>query len=171
MKRVYLILVCLVVLYTCIEKGKAVTPEEPWITTELPTIPEDTVVTKSQVALPEAVRVNFYFNQAIVTTEAKRVLNQVVEILHGRPELNSILVGHTCDIGPKDHNKSLSENRVKAVKDYLISQGISKSRIIVEHFGETRPLFNHKTSEEARILNRRVDVKFDVKTGDLSGNR
>jgi outer membrane protein OmpA-like peptidoglycan-associated protein len=66
------------------------------------------------------------------------------------------LSGHTDNLGDDDANMILSKNRSEAVKQYLISQGISESRIKVNYFGETKPIADNNTSE-GRQKNRRVE--------------
>jgi outer membrane protein OmpA-like peptidoglycan-associated protein len=53
----------------------------------------------------------------------------------------------------------LSEKRVAAVRDYLISKGAARSKIKTRAFGGTMPL-SHNNSEEAHKLNRRVEVRI-----------
>jgi outer membrane protein OmpA-like peptidoglycan-associated protein len=52
----------------------------------------------------------------------------------------------------------LSQDRVEAVKKYLVSKGIDKNRIKTKAFGGTQPLSNDRT-EEAKALNRRVEMR------------
>ena len=53
----------------------------------------------------------------------------------------------------------LSKNRVSAVKDFLLANGISADRIIIEALGEKVPIADN-SSIEGRKLNRRVEVRF-----------
>jgi OOP family OmpA-OmpF porin len=56
----------------------------------------------------------------------------------------------------------LSEDRAKAVSNYLIKKGIGAERIDVKFYGETKPIASNDT-EEGRRMNRRVDMKFVFK--------
>ena len=67
--------------------------------------------------------------------------------------------GHTDAKGPENYNVMLSKNRVSAVQDFLLSNGISAERIIIEAFGEKVPIADNSSSE-GRKLNRRVEVRF-----------
>jgi len=93
-----------------------------------------------------------------VPDEAVQELNDLVDqmILNDRMEIQ--LEGHTDFRGNKKKNFELSEDRVKAVKDYLVSQGIKRRRIKTKAFGGTKPL-THKNTPEAHAHNRRVEVR------------
>jgi OOP family OmpA-OmpF porin len=69
------------------------------------------------------------------------------------------LEGHTDAVGSSDGNLKLSQERVEAVKKYLIKKGVSKNRIKTKAFGGSRPLRNEMTPE-ARTLNRRVEMRI-----------
>lgn len=62
--------------------------------------------------------------------------------------------GHTDDVGSDEHNMKLSENRAKAVADYLISKGVHHSIISSWGYGETAPISSNKD------MNRRVEIKL-----------
>lgn len=62
--------------------------------------------------------------------------------------------GHTDDVGSDEHNMKLSENRAKAVADYLISKGVHHSIISSWGYGETSPIGTNKEQ------NRRVEIKL-----------
>jgi outer membrane protein OmpA-like peptidoglycan-associated protein len=53
----------------------------------------------------------------------------------------------------------LSKNRVSAVRDFLLSNGINANRIVIEALGEKVPIADN-SSKEGRKLNRRVEVRF-----------
>jgi len=65
---------------------------------------------------------------------------------------------YTDNVGSEESNKLLSENRAKAVKDYLITKGISADRITAIGYGELSPVADND-SEEGRAVNRRVEFK------------
>ncbi len=69
------------------------------------------------------------------------------------------LEGHTDYLGDAEKNLRLSEQRVEKVKEYLISKGIHKNRIMTKAFGGTMPLSRDDTPEAHR-LNRRVEVRI-----------
>jgi len=85
-------------------------------------------------------------------------LNQVVKMLKDNPKMVIQLEGHTDVKGSPTLNMKLSQDRVDAVKNYLVSKGASKSGIKTKAFGGTQPLSRENT-EEAHKLNRRVELR------------
>jgi outer membrane protein OmpA-like peptidoglycan-associated protein len=83
-------------------------------------------------------------------------LDRLVKILQENPGIEIELRGHTDSYGDAKLNLELSENRVKAVKDYLVSKGVSSKRIVGKGFGGTQPIASNAT-EATRKLNRRVE--------------
>ena len=69
-----------------------------------------------------------------------------------------IAVGHTDSVGTDAYNQKLSIKRSEAVKAYLVSQGIEKSRVYTEGKGELQPVADNKTAE-GRSKNRRVEIE------------
>ena len=63
--------------------------------------------------------------------------------------------GHTDNVGSEIHNLKLSENRAKAVYDFLVVNGIDANRMSYIGFGENQPLASNKT-DEGRSRNRRT---------------
>jgi len=66
--------------------------------------------------------------------------------------------GHTDNTGSEEHNLSLSENRAKAVCDYLIAKGIKKERLLYKGFGSSKAIADNET-EEGKALNRRTEFR------------
>ncbi|MBS1682378.1 MAG: OmpA family protein [Bacteroidetes bacterium] len=85
-------------------------------------------------------------------------LTRIGNMLKNNPNMVVQLEGHTDFIGDPSKNMKLSEERVDAVKDYLVSKGASKSRIKTKAFGGTQPLSRENT-EEAHKMNRRVELR------------
>lgn len=99
----------------------------------------------------------FEFDKSLVKKESFGELESMVNLLQTNPSFKLSLEGHTDALGTEVYNVDLSKNRVNAVKDFLIMNGINADRIIIKHFGETQP----KTSNDTplgRKDNRRVDV-------------
>ena len=69
------------------------------------------------------------------------------------------LEGHTDYRGSKKLNMELSQDRVSAVKEYIVGKGINSRRIKTKAFGGTRPLIR-ESSLEASEINRRVEVRI-----------
>lgn len=85
-------------------------------------------------------------------------LDVQVDFLNANPELKIEVSGHTDNIGTEASNQLLSQNRAKAVADYLIQRGISSTRISYKGYGSTKPITTNDT-EDGRAKNRRVELK------------
>ncbi len=104
----------------------------------------------------------FAFDKAVLKPEGKQELDRLVQKLNAAPEVRSInLSGHTDSIGSADYNQRLSERRAQAVKDYLVSAGVSPTIIEAQGFGKMQPVASNSTPE-GRAQNRRVDIKIDL---------
>jgi len=84
-------------------------------------------------------------------------LNEVVNILKADESLFLDIDGHTDAQGADDKNQVLSENRAKAVKDYLVSKGVADSRLTSTGYGETKPVADN-ASAAGRAKNRRTEM-------------
>ncbi|MXV37172.1 OmpA family protein [Flavobacteriaceae bacterium Ap0902] len=109
-----------------------------------------------QVILDENSSIKFEYNKSSLTSTAKSNLNDVVQIFNEYPNTNILIVGHTDNVGSQGFNQPLSLKRAQSVADYLISRGISNSRITVEGMGKLEPRFSNDTAE-GRAGNRRVE--------------
>ncbi len=86
-------------------------------------------------------------------------LNRVVELLKQNPSLKIELGGHTDNVGKPEANQKLSEQRAKAVYDYLVNKGISVSRLSYKGYGEGQPIASND-DEAGRAANRRTEMKI-----------
>jgi OOP family OmpA-OmpF porin len=82
----------------------------------------------------------------------------VANTLKSNPGVKVEVVGHTDAIGASDYNMTLSEERAKMVKQYLVDQGVSADRIAISWRGEEAPKGDNSTSE-GRAANRRAEIK------------
>ncbi len=101
----------------------------------------------------------FAFDKSLVKKESYGELESIVNLLQLNPTYKVSLEGHTDAMGTEMYNVDLSKNRVNAVKDFLVMNGISSDRILINHHGETKPKNTNATPEE-RQTNRRVDVQI-----------
>lgn len=83
-------------------------------------------------------------------------LNLVIELLKANPTMEVEIQGHTDDVGSLKDNQVLSENRAKAVYNYLLENGIAKKQLTSKGYGETKPTADNSTPE-GRQENRRTD--------------
>jgi outer membrane protein OmpA-like peptidoglycan-associated protein len=92
-------------------------------------------------------------------SESKLELNKVVEMLKANPGIRIEIGGHTDNTGSAGYNLKLSDNRAKAVTDYLVSASISAGRIVSKGYGMDKPVADNE-SEEGRSQNRRTELKI-----------
>lgn len=107
---------------------------------------------------PNLATVYFAYNRYDLSSEARRVLSDNVSYLRSRSSVRVLLEGHCDERGTEEYNQALGENRALAVREYLISQGISPSRIDIISYGELRPAMPG-SGESAWSQNRRVEFK------------
>jgi outer membrane protein OmpA-like peptidoglycan-associated protein len=100
------------------------------------------------------------FDNAKSTFQAQTlpVLESMVAILNEYPSSKFSIEGHTDNAGKKATNQKLSENRAKAVVDFLVGKGIAADRLTSSGFGDSQPIASNKT-KAGKAQNRRVEVK------------
>ncbi|MBN2814201.1 MAG: PD40 domain-containing protein [Bacteroidales bacterium] len=91
-------------------------------------------------------------------SESRIELDKVVKLLQANPGIHIEIGGHTDNTGTEAHNQALSENRAKAVTDYLVSASINPSRIRYKGYGWSVPVAGNETPE-GRAQNRRTELK------------
>lgn len=100
----------------------------------------------------------FATGQYVLLDESQAELDAVALLLNQNPSIHIELGGHTDNVGKSEANKVLSEQRAKAVMDYLAAHGIEADRMTYKGYGETRPVASNDT-EEGRAQNRRTEFK------------
>jgi outer membrane protein OmpA-like peptidoglycan-associated protein len=88
--------------------------------------------------------------------ESQIELNKLIEFLIKNPTVKIEIGGHTDNTGTEEYNLKLSNNRAKAVNDYLIAHNIDPFRINFKGYGESKPVSDNNT-EEGKALNRRTE--------------
>jgi len=101
--------------------------------------------------------INFDVDSDIIRDESKPTLDKIVAMLKSEPAMQLIIEGHTDSDGPTDHNQILSQQRSESVKLYLISGGISSSRLFTKGYGESTPVAPNTTGA-GKAQNRRVEL-------------
>ncbi len=97
----------------------------------------------------------FDFDKYDIRPEAKPILQSVAEWLMKNKSADLLIEGHCDDRGTNEYNLALGDRRAKAVRDSLVSLGISSGRINFISYGEEKPLCTQKT-EECWQKNRRA---------------
>ncbi|WP_235299020.1 OmpA family protein [Portibacter marinus] len=103
--------------------------------------------------------VQFDTGKATLKPESFTILSQIAAIMNRYPSYNLSISGHTDNVGGAATNQSLSERRAKACYEYLITQGVSSSRMNYAGFGESRPIADNNTLR-GKTLNRRVEFNL-----------
>ena len=105
--------------------------------------------------------VHFDFDRYTLRPEATRVLDEAVAALREDPTLRVNIEGHTCNIGTAEYNLALGDRRANAVKEYLVSRGVTADRLQTVSYGEERPKYDN-AREETRRLNRRAALVVNL---------
>lgn len=101
----------------------------------------------------------FEHNRYELLPQSKSDLDQLVGFMMENKSVKIEIGGHTDNTGDHAYNQTLSENRAKAVYDYLISTGIAKEKLRYRGYGLSKPIADNDT-EAGRQLNRRTDFKI-----------
>lgn len=107
-------------------------------------------------------KVHFDFNKSTIKEDAetKEILNTVAQVLKDNPQITKLRIeGHTDDKGGSEFNHKLSQARADAVADWLVKNGIDKSRLVTVGLGEEHPIAKNDT-EANREMNRRTEFKL-----------
>lgn len=104
--------------------------------------------------------VNFGTNSYELSEAAKTILTEFGEFLKLNPKLKVAIHGHTDNVGNANDNLLLSQNRAKAVYEFLVSLGLSESKLSYKGFGSAKPLVAN-TSESGRAQNRRTEFVIE----------
>ncbi len=112
--------------------------------------------------------INFFGGSHQFLSESAARLQELLDAMKTYPNLVIRVEGHVCcEAGPGDGIdfetgiKNLSEARAKAVRDYLLANGIAADRVSYKGFGHSSPIYPYpETSEEEMIQNRRVEIKI-----------
>jgi OmpA-OmpF porin, OOP family len=115
------------------------------------------IVRKDRIELKQ--QIHFAPNKAVILKDSNRVLQQVARALKDAPGVTVRIEGHTDNVGSRDRNLKLSQRRADAVKEFLVRQGVLRSRIVSEGFGPTRPIAPN-TNRAGRAANRRVEFRI-----------
>lgn len=103
----------------------------------------------------------FEFNSSALTAASKAELDRMAAIFKRYPDTDIKIDGHTDSKGSEEYNQTLSEKRAASVADYLVVDGIPRSRMVTRGYGEMQPVASNET-ESGRAANRRVEVSIQA---------
>ena len=109
-------------------------------------------------------RIYFEIERKDITAKSKLALIRILNVLNKNVSVSVTITGHTDSNGAEGYNLKLSQKRSNQIKEYLISQGVSSSRLTSKGYGESR-LTNHckdgvACSEKEHAQNRRTEFEI-----------
>ena len=135
---------------------------------DVPTPQPEAQVNAELIKVPN--NVHFALDKHHLTAESKAVLDQIIAVLRQYPDISVTLYGYTDHRASVAYNIALSQRRATSVEQYLVSQGISLSRIAREAKGETQ-LLTDQDVIRGHALSRRVEVVFANKGEEIVTER
>jgi outer membrane protein OmpA-like peptidoglycan-associated protein len=102
--------------------------------------------------------VNFDTAKATIRPESFSRLDTVVEFMVHKKSARVEISGHTDNVGDPKANRTLSEKRAQACRNYIVSKGIDKKRLDAVGYGDDRPIAPNDT-DEGRQKNRRIEAR------------
>ena len=99
----------------------------------------------------------FQFDRAGLTSNAKRTISEISEVITTVKDRNISVEGHTDSIGSFQYNKELSQKRARNVANELNFKGVPRRQISVRGYGEGAPIATNNT-DRGRARNRRVEI-------------
>ena len=109
-------------------------------------------------------RVLFGYDQQTLSPEARQILSGQAQWLNANPSYAIIMEGHADEKGTREYNIALGARRASSAQDYLISQGVSPSRVRTISYGKERPIEVCST-ESCYAQNRRAVTVLSTGAG------
>lgn len=135
--------------------GCATTPE-PEQAPEPTAAPEPVAEQEAETEVELVQTFYFDFDQSTLNARARAALSAWAERLKDNNDQVRV-EGHTDERGSREYNMGLGERRAKAVRDYLVLQGLSSNRLEVVSYGEERPAVMG-SNDQAWSQNRRAEI-------------
>ena len=115
-------------------------------------------ITTEKIVLKD--KVYFDTDKATIQARSNKMLDQIASILTSHAEIKEVQVeGHTDNTGDAARNRQLSQDRAKAVVDYLVKKGVEANRLKPMGFGPDRPADSNDTAK-GKENNRRVEFNI-----------
>jgi len=104
-----------------------------------------------------ALSIHFETGKATIKPESEKIVGEIAALLKGQPDLKVSIEGHTDNTGTPQGNKTLSDERAKAVLAAVAVLGVDAGRMSAVGWGQDKPVADNST-EEGRAKNRRVEI-------------
>ena len=101
--------------------------------------------------------ISFDTGSASIKPELRAVLDPFASSLRGDPSARVVIIGHTDNTGSDAVNNPLSLERARSVRDYIVTRGVTSSRVDTAGRGEREPIASN-ANESGRAKNRRVEI-------------
>lgn len=102
---------------------------------------------------------HFGFDKTNINPVFEEKIKEIAKVLDENERYNTLLEGHTDNVGARAYNQKLSERRAESVAKELEKYGVEKNRIQTKGYGPDKPRSSNDT-KEGRADNRRVEAKF-----------
>jgi outer membrane protein OmpA-like peptidoglycan-associated protein len=100
----------------------------------------------------------FETDSARINPASTALVEEIADVMNRNPQIKRIEIqGHTDNTGSKEHNKTLSEQRAKAVRDAIVSLGVQADRLTAVGYGQEKTIASNATAQ-GREKNRRVQL-------------
>ncbi len=108
----------------------------------------------------------FATDQAVLSGNGMATVQKLGNILNQNPDRTVLIEGHTDSTGTLAHNQELSERRADAVRNALMSMGVTRDRVATRGYGPAHPVASNNTAQD-RQLNRRVEIILSDAVGKI----
>ncbi|HKL66792.1 MAG TPA: OmpA family protein, partial [Bacteroidales bacterium] len=100
---------------------------------------------------------NFKRRDCKLTCDCKDIIKMIAEALRKDPTMGISIDSYTDNIGPREENLQLSRNRAETIYNALVSEGIDKQRMVINGYGESKPIADN-SNVIGRAFNNRVEL-------------
>jgi len=138
------------------------TPSQEELIQDVTNVTLDTTIVLEKLELEKAIVLeNIYYDldKANIRPDAALELDKLVKILQDNPDIKIELSSHTDSRASDEYNQDLSQRRAESAVNYIISQGISKDRLVAKGYGESQLIIENAQTEEEHQVNRRTEFK------------
>ena len=169
MKKLFFPLIILLLLSACVGREKRNYGKEELLTNSAlcPTRKNDRKWAKQtpreMLESNKIPSIEFEFDSTIIKHESYEILDKVAEVLNADARIKLVIEGYSDSVGSNEYNDWLSGARTSAVKNYLVSRGVTSESIKTFGHGSRKPV-NAADTPAGRACNRRITMRFTTRT-------